>query len=215
VNGLEACQMRTNYRAEKIEGQIWETVSQILTDPEQLRADLEEMMDRERQSSLRGDPQLEKKAWMDKLAETDCMRSGYQEQAAKGLMTLDELAARLRELEGTRRAAELELAILEDRRETMEQLERDKDLLLDHYAPMAPEALRSLAPEERHQVYKMLRLKVIAHLSGDVELAGDLVWLPDDGKVEESNVVEVRSKSGTTRSPNTSIQWARCARRSA
>jgi site-specific DNA recombinase len=215
VNGLEACQMRTNYRAEKIEGQIWETVSQILTDPEQLRADLEEMMDRERQSSLRGDPQLEKKAWMDKLAETDCMRSGYQEQAAKGLMTLDELAARLRELEGTRRAAERELAILEDRRETMEQLERDKDLLLDHYAAMAPEALSSLTPEERHQVYKMLRLKVIAHLSGDVELAGDLVWLPDDGKVEESNVVEVRSKSGTTRSPSTSIPWAYCGRSSA
>ena len=27
VNGLEACQMKTNYRAEKIEAQIWETVS--------------------------------------------------------------------------------------------------------------------------------------------------------------------------------------------
>ena len=38
------------------------------------------------------------------------MRSGYQEQAAEGLMTLDELAARFEELEGTRKAAELELA---------------------------------------------------------------------------------------------------------
>jgi chromosome segregation ATPase len=100
----------SNHRAEKIEAQIWETVSGILTDPERLRADLEEMLDRERQSSGRGDPELEKKAWMDKLAEIDRMRSGYQEQAAEGLMTLDELAARLEELEGTRKAAEQELA---------------------------------------------------------------------------------------------------------
>jgi site-specific DNA recombinase len=205
VNGLEACQMRTNYRAEKIEAQVWETVSSILTRPEQLRADLEEMIDQERKSNLRGDPELKRKAWMDKLAETDRMRSSYQEQAAKGLMTLDELAARLEELEGTRRAAERELVILKDRRESIERLERDKDLLLDHYAAMAPEALNSLTPEERHQVYKMLRLKVIVHLSGDVELAGDLVCIPDGGKVGEGDVGEERSKSVTTSSPSTTI----------
>ena len=212
VNGLEACQMRTNHRAEKIEARIWETVSSILTDPQRLRADLEEMINRERQSKLRGDPELERKAWMDKLAETNRMRSGYQEQAAKGLMTLDELATRLRELEGTRKAAERELAILKDRRESIERLERDKDLLLDHYAAMAPEALSSLTPEERHQVYKMLRLKVIAHLSGDMELVGYLVFIPDGAKVGKGDVVEVCSKGEKTWLPSTSTPWARCAR---
>lgn len=205
VNGLEACQMRTNYRAEKIEAQVWETVSSILTHPEQLRTDLEEMIDQERKSNLRGDPELERKAWMDRLAETDRMRSSYQEQAAKGLMTLDELAARLRELESTRTAAERELVILKDRRESIERLEQDKDLLLDHYAGMAPEALSSLTPEERHQVYKTLRLKVIARLDGCVELVGDLVRIPDGGKEEERDVVEKRSKSETTLLPNTVI----------
>jgi chromosome segregation ATPase len=204
--------MRTNYRAEKIEAQVWETVSGILTDPEQLRADLEEMMDRERQSSLRGDPELEMRAWMEKLVDIDHMRSGYQEQAAKGLMTIDELAARLKELESTRRTADRELAILKDRRESIERLEHDKDLLLDHYAGMALEALDSLTPEESHQVYKMLRLKVIAHLSGDVELVGDLVSIPDGAKVGEGDVVEARSKLETTWSPSTSIPWACCAR---
>ena len=134
---------------------------------------------------------------LDKLAETDRMRSGYQEQTAKGLMTLDELAARLRELEGTRRTAERELAILKDRRESMDRLEHDKDLLLDHYAGMAPEALSSLTPEERHQLYKILRLKVLAHLDGDVELTGDLVRMPVSGKVGEGDVGEERSKSVT------------------
>jgi site-specific DNA recombinase len=205
VNGLEACQMRTNYRAEKIEAQIWETVSSLLTDPERLRAGLEEMMAEELQSSLRGDPERERKAWMEKLAEIDRMRSGYQEQAAKGLMTLDELAARLEELERTRKTAEQGLLILEDRQESIEGLERDMHLLLDHYAGMAPEALDSLTPEERHQVYKMLRLKVTAHLSGDVELAGDLVRVPYGGNVEESKAGEERSKLATTLSPSTTI----------
>ena len=153
---------------------VWETVSSILTDPEQLRADLEEMIDRERQSSLRGDPDLETKAWMNKLGEIDRMRSGYQEQAAKGLMTLGELSARLIELEGTRRTAEQNLAILKDRRESIERLEHDKNLLLDHYAAMAPEALRSLTPEERHQVYKMLRVEVVVDANGRVEVKGAL-----------------------------------------
>jgi site-specific DNA recombinase len=62
VNGLQACQMRTNYRAEKIEAQVWKTVSDILTHPEQLRTDLEEMIDQKRESNRRGDPELERKA---------------------------------------------------------------------------------------------------------------------------------------------------------
>ena len=33
-------------------------------------------------------------------------------------------------------------------------------------------ALESLTPEERHQVYKMLRLKVIANRDGSLEASG-------------------------------------------
>jgi hypothetical protein len=77
-------------------------------------------------------------------------------------------------------------------------MERDKDLLLDPYAAMAPEALSFLTPEERHQAYKMLRLKVIAHLDGAVELAGDLVCILGDGEVKEGNMIEKSSSSETT-----------------
>jgi hypothetical protein len=42
------------------------------------------------------------------------------------------------------------------------------------------------------------RLKVTAHLSGEVELTGDLVRVPHGGKVEEGEVGEERSKLGTT-----------------
>ncbi len=140
------------------------------------------------------------------------MRSGYQEQTAMGLMTIDELAARLKELEDMRRAAERELASLRDHQENLVRLEQDKDLLLDHYAAMAPEALGSLTPEERHQVYKMLRLKVIAHLCGDVELAGDLVCIVGRGLGKEGHATEERSNSETTPSRSTPTPSASCRR---
>ena len=45
-------------------------------------------------------------------------------------------------------------------------------MLLDNLTNIAPEALEVLAPEERHQFYKMLRLKVITNLDGSLEVNG-------------------------------------------
>ena len=61
-----------------------------------------------------------------------------------------------------------------DRRKRLESLERDKETILNTYAGLAPEALASLDPEERHQLYKMLRLKVAVNLDGTLEIGGDL-----------------------------------------
>ena len=71
---------------------MWDLVSALLTDPERLSAGLDEMMDRER-SGVRGDPDREAKAWLERLNEADHMRAGYQEVAAKGLITIEELGA--------------------------------------------------------------------------------------------------------------------------
>jgi hypothetical protein len=60
------------------------------------------------------------------------------------------------------------------RRETIENLERDKAALLEHYAGMTPAALDALEPEERHQVYKMLRLTVEVCADGSLEVSGVL-----------------------------------------
>ena len=110
--------------------------------------------------------------WTEKLAEVEQMRSGYQDLAAKGLMTFDELGEKLQGLEKTRETAEGELEVLRSRRERIEELERDKEILLKSYASMAPEALDSLLPEERHQVYQMLRLEVVAHVDSTLEVSG-------------------------------------------
>ena len=169
--GKDVCSLRKNYRADKVEPQIWELVSNIMKDPGQLRDDLERMIEQERKG-LHGDPDREAKVWAEKLVETDQLRSGYQDLAAKGLMTLEELEGKLRRLEEARKTAKHELETLQSRRECIEELERDKEALLESYVGMAPEALDSLVPEERHQVYKMLRLKVTAREDGTLEVSG-------------------------------------------
>ena len=46
--------------------------------------------------------------------------------------------------------------------------------LLDSYAGMVPEALDSLTPDGRHEVYRMLRLKVLAHPDKALDVSGVL-----------------------------------------
>ena len=103
------------------------------------------------------------------------MRAAYQELAAKGFMTLDELGERLAELEEERLIARNELEALKNRQERLEAMERDRDVLLQHYAGLVPEALDTLSPEERHRVYRMLRLKVTTQsANGGLEVTGVL-----------------------------------------
>ena len=63
-------------------------------------------------------------------------------------------------------------AALRNRQEAIEALERDKETLLEYYASIAPETLDSLTPEERHHLYRMLRLEVIVRPDADLEVSG-------------------------------------------
>src|SRR5829696_7249963 len=131
------------------------------------------MIERER-AGLRGDTDQEAKAWLEKLSEVDQERRGYLRLAAKGRITDEELDEALAELEETRETAEKELRAVRARREVLEHLERDRDTLLECYASMTPAALDALSPEERHQVYKMLRLAVEISPDGSLDISGVL-----------------------------------------
>ena len=93
--------------------------------------------------------------------------------AARGTITDLELDEALGELEETRAtAAERELAALRNQQETLEALELDRDVLVEHYATIAPEALDCLIPEERHRLYKLLRIAVIVQPDITLEVSG-------------------------------------------
>jgi hypothetical protein len=58
------------------------------------------------------------------------------------------------------------------RRERLEAMERDRDLILECYATLAPEALGALSPEERRKVYVILNLTVEALADGSLKKSG-------------------------------------------
>ena len=171
--GNNACSNRKNRRAVDVEGPVWELVSGLLKDPERLRAGLDEMIEAER-AGMRGDPEAESLAWLGRLDALDSKRSRYQDMAAEGHITFDELGARLRGLEAERATVEGELENLQLRRSRVEELEGDKASLMDEYAGMVTEELDELTGEERYQIYRMLRLRVRVLFDNTIEVEGIL-----------------------------------------
>ncbi|HEX8260371.1 MAG TPA: recombinase family protein [Rubrobacteraceae bacterium] len=170
-NGTGACENGKYHAAVTVEARTWEAVAKLLKDPEQLRADLDAMIELERNSS-RGDPDRASKLWTDKLLEVDRKRTRYQEMAADDLITFDELRSKLSELDSVRATAEEELEALRNYEERVVRLEKNRDTLLASLMGMVPEALDKLTPEERCQVYKMLKLRVSAYPDGSLEVSG-------------------------------------------
>ncbi len=169
----EACEAHPRLRAGKLEADVWQVVQSSLTDPDQLRADLDRMIELER-SVVRGNPDREVKHWLERLSGAEEGRRGFLRLAARGRITDEELDEELAVLEETRQAAKRELAALQNRKEHIEALERDRDAVLGNYAGRTPDALEALTSEQRHQLYKMLRLSVKIHPDCNVEIAGAL-----------------------------------------
>jgi hypothetical protein len=126
---------------------------------------MERLIEQERTSQTR-DPEREADAWVKRIAECVQKRSAYQDQQAAGLMTLEELGTRLRELDNARRAAERELAALKAHRRRVKDLEQDRNVLLEDTAAMVPEALNNLTGEEKNRIYQMLRIEVTPTAAG-------------------------------------------------
>jgi hypothetical protein len=158
--------------AVEVESRVWRFVSELLMDPEKVRAGMNRLLEQEL-SERGGDPQRGAEVWAKKLAECDRSRSAYQDQQAAGLMTLGELGSKLAELDLTRELARAELGRLQRRRESVEELERDRDAVIESYAVMLPGALECLSGEERRRLYGMLRLEV-AHTPDGLEVSGAL-----------------------------------------
>ena len=89
-------------------------------------------------------------------------------------MTLEELASRLKELESIRTSAEREFVTIKDCRRRVEELEEDRDALLEFLAGMLPESLDDLTREERGRIYQMLRLEAMPVPQGGYEVSGAL-----------------------------------------
>jgi site-specific DNA recombinase len=160
-----------NIQAGAVEPVVWAFVRGLLADPERIRLGMDRMIALERETA-KGSPEREVRMWSEKLAEAGHKRARYQEMAAESLISFDELRSRLAELEETCEVARRELEGLAARKERTEQLERDRDALLEHAAATMPEDLEELSGEERNRLYRMLRLEITPSADGSYEVRG-------------------------------------------
>jgi site-specific DNA recombinase len=202
-HGDAECTHRKNHRALDIEGRVWDLISGLLKDPERLREGLDEMIEAER-TGMRGDPEAEALTWLSRITALDSKRSRYQDMAAEGHITFEELGAKLQELAADRATAERELEDLNAWRSRLENLERDKEILLKEYAGMVPGKLDELTGEKRHQAYRMLRLQVHVSPDGDLDVRGvirEAVCTSMDTRSYTQDAIEASSKRSDATEP--------------
>ena len=88
----------------------------------------------------------------------------------EGKLEMDRYEKRLAQIKQSRKTVKEELARIAGRAARVDQLERDRDTVLNNYSRIAPQQLNALEPAERNRIYKMLDLTVLAHENGSLEL---------------------------------------------
>ena len=159
------------HRAEALEERVREAVAGLLSDPERIERQIEERIERERE--VVRDPEGEAALWVRKLEEVAKKRARFQDQQAAGLLTLSELGAKLHHLDEERQAAQKGLEVARDQQVRIDELERDRTIVLALYAGLAIGDLTVFPPEERRRVYASLGLRAVVCEDGRVEVTGN------------------------------------------
>src|SRR5215217_8025197 len=162
--GPDACPQRM-IRIDRVEPLLRDFVFGVLSDPDTIQRGLDSLIQRETEE-LRDDPEQVVTTLEDRLSKNTHLRRAYQDQQAAGLMTLEELAAKLEELEDTRKVLEADLASLERSQQKAKELEHDRDAVVASLAASIPGALDNLTGEEINMVYRKLRLRLIPSEEG-------------------------------------------------
>jgi site-specific DNA recombinase len=173
---IERCPgSRKSHKAEETEALVWDFVSGLLKNPTRLKIGLEKRIEEERSGGTRGDPDRETKMWLGHLDEIAVKRSRFQDMAAEGLISFEELRVKLSSLDESCKVAEEEIKRLRAHSERVESLKRDRNALLASLEGAIPELLDRLFSEGRNRIYKMLNLKVEAIPGGPLKLTGAFV----------------------------------------
>jgi hypothetical protein len=165
---------------------VWGFVSGLLRDPERIRTGIDRLIEEERTEAGR-DPERDAEFWSKKITEVEVERRGYHRLAVKGHMTDEELAVALSELDETRETADHELEAARARGEALQRLEHDRDALMESYAGMVGDTLDALTPEERHRIYKLLRLGVRFCPDWPLEITGVFAQVAEVGETGSSH----------------------------
>src|SRR5215212_1297850 len=170
------CDNGRGVRADALEQEAWEAVSSTLRHPARLRAGLKKMIESERWT-LATRPEKQIARWAEQIEKAQKMRSRYQDQQAEGLMTREELRAKLVDLDEGVRTAKAEIEKLWRQEEHIRALEKSTEELLECYTMLVPGELETLSPAERQHVFQIMQVEIWVPKEGDIKIK--LPFLPD------------------------------------
>ncbi len=153
------CSMSHTVRAEDAEARVWGFVRGVLTDPERLTRGLDKMLEGERKPPDKSD----EASWLRRVSNIDRKQERLLNLHLEGDITTATFRAKSAELREVRQGAQKELEACRQARSRVEDIERSKEALVAHYASLVPQGLAELSSKEKNQIYKMMRLKVLAH----------------------------------------------------
>lgn len=120
----------------------------------------------------------------DRLEKLNRKRGAYQDQQAEGLITIDELKAKLALIEEERSVIQGDLDSLKVAKDQLADFELLRDTLLDRVHNGFFEHATT-TPQDRHDLYKKMGLRVEVDGSGNAMLSGAL--LPGEAFVSENS----------------------------
>jgi hypothetical protein len=167
--GVDACSQSKTLCAVETEALVWGFVSGVLKDPTRLELGLNRMIEQEKALRSRGSGD-DSETWLKKLAELEVQEERLLDLYLEGKLEMDRYEKRLAQIKQSRKTAKEELARIAGRAARVDQLERDRDTVLNNYSRIVPQQLNALEPVERNRIYKMLDLTVLAHENGSLEL---------------------------------------------
>jgi predicted site-specific integrase-resolvase len=101
-------------------------------------------------------------------------RDRFQHLYAEGVIEVEDLRARLSELDAMYAEAQRHRDYFETRRKHLKELERDKEELLASYEILARERLEELSPEKRNGLYRRFNRAVRVPRDGEPKLSADI-----------------------------------------
>jgi hypothetical protein len=169
--GPTGCTNRHSYPAYPLEEAVWRAVERFLSDPERVKAEYDRYLAQQK-AQLTENPGEEAHEITERLKRLERRRSGYQDLAADGDMTREELRSKLAYVDEQREAARKGLREARAHEETLQQLRRDRKMMLGRFSAMRGMDLRSLSPEDRRRVLQALRTRVEVDKDGNVSISG-------------------------------------------
>ena len=165
--------MNRGYRAEKLERLVLEAVLEAVKDRDELTRKAHETYEQEKRRIVRQSA-VQIGGWERTLADVERQRARVQHAYAEGVIELQDLRARLSEMDAQRQRAERLQSEHEDKKEKLANLQAARDKAIFQIEHGKWRDLGITAPEARRERYHEIGLSASADVEGTVRLSWGL-----------------------------------------